>query len=342
LVATQHAVFALSRTGRPLSRRVDLGNICVSAEHDSIVSTPGRLVSFLGHEKNARWFRSYDGPPLTGTLHETSYGWVCSLAHRGVASFSKLSGSEQWRVEPSRTQHSHLVVHADRIFLATDTGTLIGIDAENGATRYRIRTSLPFTLPPVVHGQTLVAILSRGERTAVIAASATNGVLQWSRELSLEQPAAPTFLRGRVWVAGHKRGKACLVSLSRSGEVLWERNLPLEGSHLHVIAWGHGAVVQDSRGGAAMVSVDGQIDWILGTGAAYIPHTIAPINERGDLHLSVENDRAVEPQTGRVLAHIKVGPALTALATDRNLNLYMLMENGLLRAMKLGAQLSVL
>jgi outer membrane protein assembly factor BamB len=341
LVVTAHAAMAFHTDGRVLYRRVEAGGLNVSDDGRALVTSKGRLLFFEGASKEARWLRDYDGPPLYGPVLRKRGGLLISLANRGVACFSELTGAEQWRVDPARAQAGHLGLYGERVLLATDTGSLLGLDLEGGITRFRIRASLPFTAAPVAGGRRLIALLARGERSALIAADLSTGTLQWSKELLLERPAAPVLYRGRVLLAGRRTGKTCLVAFSRGGEQLWERTLPLEGSRLFVLGHSHGALVQDSRGAAAFVSSDGQIDWVLGTAGAELPHKVSPAYARGVAVLAGEAVRAVDPRSGRLLAEVKVGPALTALAADRQLNLYLLMENGLLRALKLAAQLSV-
>ncbi len=341
LVVTQHAAMAFHTDGRVLYRRVEVGGLNVSDDGRALVTNKGRLLFYDGTGKEARWLRDYDGPQLYGPIYRRSGGLLVSLANRGVTCFSELTGAEQWRMDPPRAQAGHLGVHTDRVLLATDTGSLLGLDLATGVTRFRIRASLPFTTAPVAAGKRLLALLARGERSALIAADLSTGTLQWSKELSFERPAAPVLFRGRVLLAGRRGGKVWLVAFSRGGEQLWERALPLEGTRLFVAALSHGALVQDSRGAAAFVSSDGQIDWVLGTGGVELPHKVAPVFARGVVVLAGETVRAVDPRSGRLLAEVKVGPALTALGADRQLNLYLLMENGLLRALKLAAQLSV-
>ncbi|MBK7864822.1 MAG: PQQ-like beta-propeller repeat protein [Archangiaceae bacterium] len=341
MVVTAHAAMAFHTDGRVLYRRVEAGGLNVSDDGRALVTNKGRLLFFAGASKEATWLRDYDGPPLHGPIYRKGSGLLISLANRGVACFSEATGAEQWRVDPARAQAGHVGVHGERVLLATDTGSLLGLDLSSGVTRFRIRASLPFTAAPVAGGRRLVALLSRGERTALIAADLASGTLQWSKELTLERPAAPALYRNRVLLAGRRGGKTWLSAFSRTGEQQWERALPLEGSQLFVLALTHGALVQDSRGAAAVVSSDGQIDWVLGTAGADLPHRVGPACARGVVVLAGETVRAVDPRSGRLLAEVKVGPALTALAADRQLNLYLLMENGLLRALKLAAQLSV-
>lgn len=341
MVVTQHAAMAFHTDGRVLYRRVEVGGLNVSEDGRALVTNKGRLLFFEGAQKEARWLRDYDGPQLHGPIYRKNGGLLVSLANRGVTCFSEATGAEQWRVDPARAQAGHLGIHGERVLLATDTGSLLGLDLEGGVTRFRIRASLPFTTSPVTGGRRLVALLARGERSALIAADLNTGTLQWSKELSFERPAAPVLLRGRVLLAGRRGGKVWLVAFSRGGEQLWERALPLEGSRLFVLGLNHGALVQDSRGAAAFVSSDGQIDWVLGTAGVELPHKVGPAYARGVVVLAGETVRAVDPRSGRLLAEVKVGPALTALGADRQLNLYLLMENGLLRALKLAAQLSV-
>lgn len=341
LVVTQHAAMAFFTDGRVAYRRVEVGGLNVSDDGRALVTAKGRLLFFEGTGKEAKWLRDYDGPALMGPVLRKNGGLVVSLAGRGVACFSEAGSAELWRVDPARAQTGHIALFADRVLLATDTGSLLGLDLKDGVTRFRIRASLPFTTAPVAQGRRLLALLARGERSALIAADLSTGTLQWSKELTLERPAAPVMFRGRVLLAGRRAGKVLLVAFSRTGEQLWERVLPLEGHRLFVLGLSHGALVQDSRGAAAFVSSDGQIDWVLGTGGAELPHRVAPCHARGVVVLAGETVRAVDPRTGRLLAEVKVGPALTALAADKALNLYLLMENGLLRALKLAAQLSV-
>ncbi len=341
LVVTRHAAMAMTSAGKVLYRRVEAGGLNVSDDGRVIAHRDGQLMLFDGAAKEASWLRDYNGPVPFGRVHRKKDALVVSLSGRGAASFSELTGRELWRADPSRAQSGHLALHGDRVLLATDTGSLLGLDLNDGVTRFRIRASLPFSVPPIAAGRRVVSLLSRAERTALIAADLTTGALQWTKELTLEHPSAPVLFRGRTLLAGHRNGKALLLAISRTGDQLWERVLPLEGQALFVIGLLHGALVQDSRGAAAFVSSDGQIDWVLGTAGNELPHAVAPAHARGVVVLAGEVVRAVDPRTGRTLAELKVGPALTALAADRALNLYLLMENGLLRSLKLAAQLSV-
>jgi outer membrane protein assembly factor BamB len=341
LVVTRHAAMAFATDGRVLYRRVEAEGLNVSDDGRVLAHRGGMLMLFEAGGKEALWLRDYSGPALFGPVHRRDGTLTVSLAGRGVACFSEATGRELWRVDPSRAQSGHFALHGERGLLATDTGSLLGVDLKDGVTRFRIRTSLPFTVAPTAGGRRLVAQLSRGERTALICADLSTGALHWTRELNLERPSAPIMFRQRTLLAGRRGGKVVLVALSRTGDQLWERPLPLDGKHLFVLGLLHGAVVQDSRGAAAFVSSDGQIDWVLGTAGADLPHAVGPAHARGVVILPGEAVRAVEPRSGRVLAEMKVGPALTALAADRALNLFLLMENGLLRSLKLAAQLSV-
>jgi outer membrane protein assembly factor BamB len=340
-VVTKHAAMAFATDGRVLFRRVETQGLNVSDDGRVLVHRTGQLLFYEGGAKEALWLRDWSGPPLSGPIYRKNGALLVSLAGRGVASLSELTGRELWRADPSRAQSGHLSLHGERVLVATDTGSLLGIDLGNGVTRFRIRASLPFTSPATAAGRRLVAELSRAERTALIAADLSTGALHWTRELNLEQPSAPIMFRQRTLLAGRRNGKVLLVALSRTGDLLWEKPLPLDGQYLFVLGLLHGALVQDSRGAAVFVSSDGQIDWVLGTAGAELPHAIGPAHARGVLVLPGETVRAVDPRSGRVLAEMKVGPALTALAADRALNLFLLMENGLLRSLKLAAQLSV-
>jgi hypothetical protein len=341
LVVTRHAAMAFATDGRVLYRRVEAEGLNVSDDGRVLVHRGGQLLMFEGGGKDAIWLRDYNGPALYGPIHRRDGTLTVSLAGRGVACISEVTGRELWRVDPSRAQSGHLALHGERALLATDTGSLLGVDVKDGVTRFRIRTSLPFSVPPTASGRRLVAELSRGERTALICADLSTGALHWTRELTLEHPSPPILFRQRTLLAGRRAGKVVMVAMSRTGDQLWERPLPLEGRHLFVLGLLHGALAMDSRGAAAFVSSDGQIDWVLGTAGAELPHAVAPSFARGVVILPGEAVRAVDPRSGRVLAEMKVGPALTALAADRALNLFLLMENGLLRSLKLAAQLSV-
>jgi outer membrane protein assembly factor BamB len=341
LVVTPHAAMAFATDGRVLFRRVEAEGLNVTDDGRVLAHRGGQLMLFEGSGKEAIWLRDYNGPALYGPVYRRSGTLTVSLAGRGVASFSEVTGRELWRADPSRAQSGHLALHGERALLATDTGSLLGLDVNDGVTRFRIRASLPFSTPPVAAGRRLVAELSRGERTALIAADLSTGALHWTRELNLERPSAPVLFRQRTLLAGRRGGKVVMVAMSRTGDQLWERPLPLEGHELFVLGLLHGALVQDSRGAAAFVSSDGQIDWLLGTAGAELHHPVGPSHARGVVILPGETVRAVDPRSGRVLAEMKAGPALTALAADKALNLFLLMENGLLRALKLAAQLSV-
>ena len=81
--------------------------------------------------------------------------------------FSALTGRELWRLDPPRTQRGYFSVLGDRVMLATDSGSLYGLELSDGQARFRIRASLPFHFPTVAHGRRSLGVLSRADRTVV-------------------------------------------------------------------------------------------------------------------------------------------------------------------------------
>jgi len=274
--------------------------------------------------------------------------WITSLAGRGVMAYSALTGRELWRLAPPRTQRGYFSVLGDRVLLATDSGSLYGLEVADGQTRFRIRATLPFHFPAVPHGRRALGVLSRADRTVVFLTEVrptrpevAAGAVVWTLELPLVRPCRPAVASGVTYVAGQHEDRAVVVSIGRKGVQRWERAVPLLGARMALVAHGRGVIACDARGSAASVSADGQLEWVLGAAGDELADLPPPSLRRGVLVLAGEKIRAVDPRGGRVLAELQAGRGLLDVAVDGQLNVYALDDAGVLKAWKLQTTLAV-
>ncbi len=348
VVLSPHAAWAFDGRGRSLHRRVDTHGVAVSDEGTVITANSQRVAAFAAGRAEASWFRDHDGATIGPRLLRAGGSWISSLGGRGVLAYSAITGRELWRLDPPRTQRGYFCVVGDRVLLATDAGSLYGLDLGDGQARFRIRATLPFHFPAVAHGRRALGVLSRADRTVVFLTEVrpsrpevAPGAVVWTHELTLARPCAPVVSRGVTYLAGQREDRAVVVAVSRKGEQRWERSVPLVGARLALIPHPGGVIAVDARGAAASVAIDGQLEWVLGAAGDELVDLPRPSLRRGVLVLAGEKIRAVDPRGGRLLAELPAGRGLLDVAVDGKLNVYSLDDAGALKAWKLGATLGV-
>ncbi len=330
-----------SADGELLFRRVATHGVAAASDGRVVTASLNRLTSFRCAEGSARWIRDHDGQCVGPDLLEKDGLLIAPAGTRGVVAFSEMTGREAWRIEPPRTQRSHIALQGHRVLLATDSGYLYGLDVKDGQVRFRMRAALPFGGPTVPWGKRLLAMLWRGERSAVFAADAHSGNIAWTRELQLDTPSQPIAVGTRVMIAGYQDQDAVLVCLGRYGQPLWEKKLHLGSGPLSLLGVGRMVLAQDRSGAATMVGSDGRIEWRVGAPGEELARTVAPHLVRGVLIVPGESVRAIDPRGGRVLGEVAAGVGLVDLKVDARLNLYLLDEDGSLRAYRLSSHFAV-
>lgn len=348
VVATSaHAAHAFSPAGAVRFRHLANRGVAVSARGEVLCATEHRLTAHRGGG-GARWFRDHDGVRIGPRLLEVGGVRVTLLAGRGAMGVDALTGRERWRFDPPRTQRSFLSSLGHRVLLASDSGSLWGIDAADGQVRFRVRAGLPCVAAAVGTGSRALAVLSRADHTAVFACDALApggavpaGAVAWTCEFTLSAPCAPVATRTRAFVGGTRDGQGTVVCLSARGQKLWERAVPCDGRTLSLAPFGGGVLAADARGACARLLADGELDWALGSSGDELAHRVPLKVSRQVVVVPGPVLRVVEPVGGRVLTELDAGARLADVAVDRRLTLYLYKEPGQLEAWALGTLLSV-
>ncbi|PTL85346.1 PQQ-binding-like beta-propeller repeat protein [Vitiosangium sp. GDMCC 1.1324] len=329
------------KTGKQLWRRAATHGVAASADGYSLAASAVRVCGFEGKGAGALWLRNHDGLRL-GPLLLRQYGMLFTLSDDRVAlAINEVTGREMWRLAPPRTRRSYLGIHAHRALLATDSGYLYGLGMADGQVRFRISASLPFLGPPVPWGRRFVATLGQGSNFALLLSDAHTGEAVWTYETSLSLPSTPLPSGKRVYVAGELEGEGVLLCLDANGQTRWQRVLHL-GPGPFALARLPGAVlVTSALGAAARISDAGEVDWRVGASGEQLTRALQPIISRGVVLVPGERVRAVDPDSGDVLAEVRAGAGLMALQSDTRLNLYFLDELGTLSAYRLGSHFAV-
>lgn len=340
LVHSPHAVHAFDLRGRPRFRRLAARGVAVSAEGHVLCAIPDQLSFLPRGAPGPTWLRDHDGVPVGPTLEQVDHVLLAPMERSGMLGLDALTGRERWRFDPPRTQQSWATRLGGRVLLATDAGTLYGLDASDGQVRFRVKASLPARGAPVpMGGRQALVVLSRGEHTAVFLCAALSrgdataaGDVRWTRELVLSAPCPPVTWRNRSWLGGERDGRGVVVALGPRGQVLWERAVPCDARSLRLVPWEGGVVATDAGGGAVRLLPDGAVDWALGASRDQLAHPIAPLLRRRVLVVPGPVTRLVDPREGRVLAEVETGGRMIDLAADPRLTLFVLRETGTLDA----------
>jgi len=341
IFASSEMVCGWARDGQLLFRRLATHGAATSPEGCVVSAGADRLTGFVDQHKGARWIRSYDGTSLAPELLRRNGLFICVADSRIVLALSELTGREVWRVVPSRTREVHVTLQGSRVLLATESGTLLGADLDDGQVRYRLRVSLPFVGPAVAWGRRFAAVVGRGEQHAIVSANANSAAGDWMQELALAQPSSPLPRRNRVWVAGIRESNAVVCCLGAKGKLLIDRSLPLGPGPFHLLGVRDGVLITSRSGAAALFGPEGQVIWKLEPAGEELARAVAPCFSRGVLVVPGEQVRVVDPVSGDVLAKLRAGVELCDLKVDAKLGLYLLDEDGSLSAHKLLSHFAV-
>lgn len=329
------------KTGKQLWRRAATHGVAASVDGYSLAASAARVCGFEGKGAGARWLRNHDGLRIGPTLLR-QYGLLFTLSDERVAlALNEATGREMWRLAPPRTRRSYLSIHSHRALLATDSGYLYGLGMSDGQVRFRISASLPFLGAPVPWGKRFLATLGQGSNFALLLSDAHSGEALWTFEMSLALPSAPLPSGKRLYIAGELEGEGVLLCLDANGRTKWQRALHL-GPGPFALARLPGAVlVTSALGAAARLNNDGEVDWRVGASGEQLTRALQPVISRGVVLVPGERVRAVDPDSGDVLAEVRAGPGLMALQADPQLNLFFLDELGTLSAYRLGSHFAV-
>jgi outer membrane protein assembly factor BamB len=332
---------AFSRQGDLLFRRVAPAGVAADGAGHVLAAGATRVMGFSGSDEGARWLHDHDGLPLGPQLWARDGIWVTLSESRTVVAFDEVTGREQWRLAPPRTTRCFVSVQAHRALVATDVGLLYGLDLRDGQVRYRLKSSLPFTGPMQPWGRRAVGALSRGDTSALIVTDAHRGNVLWAHDMRVAIVSPPLVARGRVLVAVAPGDDGALVCFTARGDRAWQRPLDVGPGPFSLVAMERAAVVASRTGAATWIEPDGQTRWQVASAGAPLAWPLPPQRSRGLLLLAGQAVRAVEPASGAVLGEIQAGPGLCDIAADARLNLYLLDEDGTLRAYQLSTHLSV-
>ncbi len=347
VVQAPHAAWAFDAKGKSLWRRVSPQGVAVGPKAELLLAGGGRVAAFKGAAAGARWFRGHDGGTVGPWLDVAGPLWITPLDGRGLLAFNAMTGYERWRLEPGRGQKSWRTLARQWLLWATDSGSLYGLDVGNGQVRFRIRASMPFAAAPLVWGKRVIAVVARGDRSAVFGAETAGsstrppGSISWTREMLLTRPAPPLLHQNRLWIAGSSEGRSALLALDRFGELVFERHVPLEGGKTALVACGEGVLAYHAKGAAARLNRHGEVEWVIGAAGESLGWPLPPVVSQEMVVLAGETIRAVESKSGRVLGELKARPGLVGLKGDKKLNLYTLDDAGVLRAHAIRSALSV-
>jgi outer membrane protein assembly factor BamB len=329
------------KTGKQQWRRAATHGVAASADGYSLAASAVRVCGFQGKGAGASWLRDHDGQRI-GPLLLRQDGLLLSLSDDRIAlAYDEMTGREKWRLSPPRTRRSHLGVQAHRALLATDSGYLYGLDLADGQVRFRMSASLPFLGPPVPWGRRFVALLGQGTHCALLLSDAHSGEALWTYELSLALPSMPLPSGKRLYVAGELEGEGVIVCLDLGGQTRWQRALHLGPGPYTLAKLPGGVLVTSALGAATRMTDEGEPEWRVGAAGEQLSKALPPIISRGVVMVPGERVRAVDPDTGHVLAEVRAGAGLTALQADAQLNLYFLDELGTLSAYKLVSHFAV-
>jgi|CXWL01.1.fsa_nt_gi hypothetical protein len=341
IVSSAFSAEAFDVEGRVLFRRVDTHGVAVNALGQVLCANAHRLALYQGSETSARWLRNHDGRPLGQALDAGGGQFLEATRTQGVIAHGLLTGRELWRLEPGRTLTGYPVVTPKRVYLATDSGAFFSVSRDQGDWVFRMRSPLPFAQRPLPVGKRLLCVLSQGERTALFSADAQSGAVKWTVETRLARPTEVCAHRGIAYLAGERDGSAWVLAIDANARISWEKPLPSLGRPRHAGLHKGGLWVSDDQGAAAGLVLTGQPQWLLGATHEGAHTDVRPISARGLLLLPAETLRALDPETGRLMAQLPLPATARAVLTDSRLNVYVLDERGLLTAYRVGAQLAV-
>ena len=329
----------VTREGEVVRRWTARQGLCFGGHGEALLAGGGRLLAVQLEQPDARWFRDHDEATLEGRLLVTGAHFLVSTQPSGVRALGRYTGHELWRFLPQRLHALHLGLHAHRVLVASEGGTVHGLDLEEGSVRFRLTTPLPCLGPPVPWGRAAVVALGRGDRMGILVVEPMVGTVRFVRELPLAFAAAPLARGSRLRVLGKHDGAPVLLCLGPRGATQWERPLPLGPGPWALHADGEGCVATAADGSAVRVDAQGRLEWRLG--GQGVEAMAGAVLQRRVLLLPGENVRAVDARSGRVVAEIPSPGGLHALAASEKLEVAVLDAAGDLTVWNLGASLGV-
>ena len=329
----------VTREGEVVRRWTAHHGLSVSTQGEALLAGDGRLLAVHLEEPDARWFRDHEEATLEGRLLVTEAHFLVSTQPSGVRALGRYTGHELWRFLPQRLHAVQLSLQAHRVLVASEGGTVHGLDLAEGSVRFRLTTPLPCLGAPLPWGRAAVVALGRGDRMGILVLEPHLGTVRWVRELPLAFAAAPLARGSRLRVLGRRDGAAVLVCLGPRGATQWERPLPLGAGPWALHADAEGCLATAADGSAVRVDAQGRVEWRLGgQGAEAVAQAVL---QRRVLLLPGESVRAVDARSGRVVAEIPAPGGLHALAASERLDVAVLDAAGDLTVWNLGASLGV-
>ncbi len=325
--------------GAVLQRWMAPNGVAVGPGLEALLATPARWLFIHLDQSDARWFRDHDGAQLDGRLLVADGQLVVNTRPSGVRAVHRLTGRELWRFVPQRPHRLFLSFHSERVLVASESGTVHGLDVEQGSVRFRIAGALPCLGPALPWGGAAVVALGRGERLALLVFDAHDGRVRWLREFPLAAAAPPLARGGRLRLLGHRDGIPFLLCLGRRGATLWERSLPLGPGPWTLHADGDASLAAAADGSALRVDSHGRLDWRLG--GQRLHSAASAVLQRRVLLVPGETIRALDARSGRLVADIPAAGGLHALSATEALDIAALDAAGDLTVWKLGASLGV-
>jgi hypothetical protein len=341
IFASSEMACGFAPDGKLLFRRLATHGVASSADGCILAAYPDRMLGFLDRDKSARWIRNHDGASLAPELLRRDGRLICVAEARAVLALSELTGREIWRLVPSRTRQVFVALQGQRALLATESGSLLGLDLHDGQIRYHLRVNVPFIGPTVAWGRRFVAVVGRGEQHAILSADAHAAGAHWTHELAVAQPSLPLPRHNRVWVAGARNASAVVLCFGPKGKMLLERSLPLGQGPFHLLSVQDSVLVSARNGAAALLNSEGEVVWQLEPSGEELVRPVSPSLARGVVIVPGERIRVIDPTSGSVLAEVAAGIELCDLKVDAKLNLYLLDEDGSLSAHRLLSHFAV-
>jgi PQQ-like domain len=329
----------VTREGEVLQHWVASQGLALGAGGEALLAADARWLRVRLDEPEARWLRDHDGATLDGPLLVTDEHLLVTTQPSGIRAVDRFTGRELWRFLPQRPQRLHLGLHAGRVLVTSESGTVHGLDVAEGSVRFRLTVPLPCLGPSVPWGRSAVTALGRGDRMAVLVLDPRSGDVRWLRELPLACVAAPVARGSRIRILAQRDGTPVLLSLGAKGVTQWERSLPLGPGPWTLNADGDASLATAADGSAVRVDAQGRVDWRLG-GQGVAAVALAAL-QRQVLLVPGETVRAVEARSGRVVAEISSPGGLHALAATERLDVAVLDGAGDLTVWNLGASLGV-
>ena len=122
----------------------------------------------------------------------------------------------EWSYETQTALVSPPSVSGNEVFLSTEDGRILSLDADTGRTLWQYVAESPSRAAPVVAGELVIAALRSGE---VVALNRETGALVWKRELGSLIYSHPVVANGSVYVGTIDGAEVALDAAT--GEPRW-------------------------------------------------------------------------------------------------------------------------